>query len=233
MIADAAKNKGSSWFCQYVPANSLCVQWSKFLIKMVHAPVLLEKFLIYVAMQCISEAFEVEWSPDSTSPLTMKPGNLLSVFEVFVKTQKKVNDTIRKSLATAKSKAKLTSSTSRGPDGSSSLPGGAGAMPDLASMMGQGGGGMPDLSALMNNPMMAQMAQSMMANGGLERMMQNPMVQQMMNSMGGGGGGMPDLSALMNNPAAREAAASLMGGSGTGSSNRNNANNPSNDNMFS
>ncbi|KAH9817960.1 small glutamine-rich tetratricopeptide repeat-containing protein A [Melampsora americana] len=320
-----------------------------------------DKESMEVAMQCISEAFEVEWSPDSTSPLTMKPGNLLSVFEVFVKTQKKVsspgsapsstepnaesstaaptesaktqadelktagnvllskkdfegalkkyteaisldptnpvyysnraaahsqlgandeaiedalkalevdpgfvkaysrlghgyfsscqyekaveayekglelepdNDTIRKSLATAKSKAKLTPSTSRGTDGSSSSPSGAGAMPDLASMMGQGGNGMPDLSALMNNPMMAQMAQSMMANGGLERMMQNPMVQQMMNSMGGGGGGMPDLSALMNNPAAREAAASLMGGLGSGSNNRNDPNNPNN-NMFS
>lgn len=36
-----------------------------------------------------------------------------------------------------------------------------------------------------------------MANGGMERMMQNPMVQQMMNSMGGGGGGgMPDLAAV-------------------------------------
>jgi hypothetical protein len=35
-----------------------------------------------------------------------------------------------------------------------------------------------------------------MANGGMERMMQNPMVQQMMSSLGGagGGGGMPDLS---------------------------------------
>jgi hypothetical protein len=34
-----------------------------------------------------------------------------------------------------------------------------------------------------------------MANGGMERMMQNPMVQQMMNSLGGaGGGGMPDIS---------------------------------------
>lgn len=37
--------------------------------------------------------------------------------------------------------------------------------------MGGGAGGMPDLSAMMNNPMIAQMAQSMMANGGLEQMM--------------------------------------------------------------
>lgn len=56
-----------------------------------------------------------------------------------------------------------------------------------------------------------------MANGGMERMMQNPMVQQMMNSLGGaGGGGIPDISQLMNDPAARELASSLMGGLGGG-----------------
>lgn len=44
---------------------------------------------------------------------------------------------------------------------------------------GGGGGGMPDLSGLMNNPMMRQMAQQMMANGGLERLMQNPSVANM------------------------------------------------------
>lgn len=62
------------------------------------------------------------------------------------------NDTIRKSLATAKSKLKSSvSSTSRGADLSS--PG-----QDSPGMPGLGGaGGMPDLSALMNNPMMAQM----------------------------------------------------------------------------
>ena len=37
--------------------------------------------------------------------------------------------------------------------------------------MGGGAGGMPDLSSLMNNPMITQMAQSMMANGGLDQMM--------------------------------------------------------------
>lgn len=35
----------------------------------------------------------------------------------------------------------------------------------------------------------------MMANGGLEQMMQNPMLQSMMS---GGAGGMPDIGALMN-----------------------------------
>ena len=41
---------------------------------------------------------------------------------------------------------------------------------------GEGGGG---LGGLLNNPMMMQMAQQMMANGGLERMMQNPSVANM------------------------------------------------------
>ncbi|KAA1123414.1 hypothetical protein PGTUg99_021423 [Puccinia graminis f. sp. tritici] len=122
------------------------------------------------------------------------------------------NTTIRNSLATAKSKAKSSSSlnTTSNPPGSSNSS--RGAMPGMG-----GPGGMPDLASLMNNPMMAQMAQSLMANGGMERMMQNPMVQQMMNSLGGaGGGGMPDISQLMNDPAARELASSLMGGLGGG-----------------
>lgn len=38
---------------------------------------------------------------------------------------------------------------------------------------------MPDLASLMNNPMMAQMAQQLMANGGLERLMANPSVANM------------------------------------------------------
>ena len=57
---------------------------------------------------------------------------------------------------------------------------GAGGLADmLRGMGGGGGGGMPDLTGLMNNPMMAQMAQQMMANGGLERLMQNPSVADM------------------------------------------------------
>jgi small glutamine-rich tetratricopeptide repeat-containing protein alpha len=66
---------------------------------------------------------------------------------------------------------------------------GGGGMPDLASLMG--GGGMPGgLEALMQNPMMMQMAQEMM---------QNPaMMQQAMQMMGGGGGGggAPNMAAI-------------------------------------
>lgn len=81
---------------------------------------------------------------------------------------------------------------------------------------GGGGGGMPDLGAcvsshacasprgttstdkvplfsyrhrLLQNPAIMQMAQQMMQNGGLEGLMNNPMLR---NMMGGGGGGMPE-----------------------------------------
>lgn len=72
----------------------------------------------------------------------------------------------------------------------------AGATPDLGGMadmlrnMGMGGGGgaggagaggMPDLAGLMSNPMMMQMAQQMMQNGGMERLMQNPNVANMVS----------------------------------------------------
>lgn len=59
-------------------------------------------------------------------------------------------------------------------------------MSDMLSSMGLGGGagrgaggGMPDLAGLMNNPMMMQMAQQMMQNGGLDSLMQNPAVANM------------------------------------------------------
>lgn len=42
-----------------------------------------------------------------------------------------------------------------------------------------GGGGMPDLASMMSNPAMMQMAQQMMQNGGLERLMQNPALANM------------------------------------------------------
>jgi hypothetical protein len=44
-----------------------------------------------------------------------------------------------------------------------------------------GAGGMPDLAGMMNNPAMMQMAQQMMANGGLERVMSNPSVANMVS----------------------------------------------------
>ena len=76
------------------------------------------------------------------------------------------------------------------PMGSARGPG-AGAVPDLSSLANMfgnmggagagrpGAGGTPDLTSLMNNPMMMQMAQQLMANGGLERLMSNPALANM------------------------------------------------------
>ncbi|KAF7978885.1 hypothetical protein HWV62_44383 [Athelia sp. TMB] len=76
--------------------------------------------------------------------------------------------------------------------------GGMGGMADmLRGMGGGGGGGMPDIAAMMQNPALMQMAQNMMANGGLESLMSNPAVANM------SGGGMPDMAQLMQDPAMR------------------------------
>ncbi|KAI1616587.1 protein phosphatase [Exophiala viscosa] len=91
-----------------------------------------------------------------------------------------------------------------------------GGMPDLsglASMLGGGGGGGGaggggfDLGSIMSNPMFASMAQNLMRNPeALGGIMNNPTIQNMMNSRreGGGGGGMPDMSQIqqmMQDPA--------------------------------
>lgn len=63
-------------------------------------------------------------------------------------------------------------------------------MPDLSGMasmlggMGRGGGGMPDIANMMNNPAIMQMAQGLMANGGMERLMQNPALAGMVRVIG-------------------------------------------------
>ncbi|CAL1696240.1 unnamed protein product [Somion occarium] len=96
--------------------------------------------------------------------------------------------------------------------------GGLGNMAEMLRNMGMGGapgapgggGGMPDLASLMNNPQMMQMAQQMMANGGIERLMSNPNVANMMNRMQGGN--MPDMSELMSDPTLRDMAAQFGGG---------------------
>jgi small glutamine-rich tetratricopeptide repeat-containing protein alpha len=54
---------------------------------------------------------------------------------------------------------------------------------------------MPDLSSILSNPAMMQMAQGLMANGGLDRMMQDPSIRQMAESFGRNGG-MPDMANL-------------------------------------
>jgi hypothetical protein len=63
--------------------------------------------------------------------------------------------------------------------------GGLGGLADTLRNLGGdgagGAGGMPDLAGIMNNPAMMQMAQQMMANGGLERVMSNPTVANMVS----------------------------------------------------
>ena len=66
--------------------------------------------------------------------------------------------------------------------------GGLGGLADTLRNLGGGGaggaggaGGMPDIAGMMNNPAMMQMAQQMMANGGLERVMSNPTVANMVS----------------------------------------------------
>ncbi|KJX94751.1 small glutamine-rich tetratricopeptide repeat-containing protein [Zymoseptoria brevis] len=98
---------------------------------------------------------------------------------------------------------------------------GAGGMPDLgslASMLGGGGGGgaggMPDLGALLNNPMMRNMAQSLMSNPEALNSMMSGLGRGGGGGGGTGGGGMPDISAMMQDPAIAEMARNFMSGMG-------------------
>ncbi|WVO16185.1 hypothetical protein L204_103856 [Cryptococcus depauperatus] len=131
------------------------------------------------------------------------------------------NAVMKSALSTAKAKLSTEESSSsvadREPQGANTGPG-LGGMPDLASLAGALGGGagngMPDLSSLMNNPQMMAMAQQMMSNGGLERLMQNPSIRNMAENMRNGGG-MPDFGSLASDPSMRDLAQQFMGnGSG-------------------
>ena len=51
---------------------------------------------------------------------------------------------------------------------------------------------------------------AVMANGGLEKLMSNPMLRNMMEGVQNGGG-MPDMSQLMNDPTMREMAEKFKG----------------------
>ncbi|KAI9444974.1 putative stress-induced protein STI1 [Lactarius indigo] len=87
----------------------------------------------------------------------------------------------------------------------------AGGLADaLRNMGGAGAGGMPDIASMMNNPAMMEMAQQMMANGGLERLMSNPAVANMMGRMNSGGG-MPSMDELMADPELRNLASQFAG----------------------
>ncbi|KAG2350701.1 hypothetical protein BDR05DRAFT_40507 [Suillus weaverae] len=100
------------------------------------------------------------------------------------------------------------SDTRAGPGaGAAGLGGMADMFRNMGGMGGAGGaGGMPDLASLMNNPMMMQMAQQMMANGGMERLMSNPNVANM------SGGAAPSMEELMGDPELRNLASQFGAG---------------------
>jgi small glutamine-rich tetratricopeptide repeat-containing protein alpha len=73
------------------------------------------------------------------------------------------------------------------PAGASTAGAAGGGLPDMAEMLrgfggGGGAGGMPDLTSIMNNPMMMQMAQQMMQNGGMEELASNPALANLVQS---------------------------------------------------
>ncbi|KAJ2850097.1 Small glutamine-rich tetratricopeptide repeat-containing protein 2 [Coemansia brasiliensis] len=86
-----------------------------------------------------------------------------------------------------------------------------------ASPEQDGSSGGFDLASLMNNPALMNMAQSMMANGGLEQLMSNPAISRMAESFRNSGQ-TPSMSDIMNNPEMMEMARNLSGsGSSSGS----------------
>ncbi|KAL5534652.1 hypothetical protein ACEPAG_1115 [Sanghuangporus baumii] len=128
--------------------------------------------------------------------------------------------------AEARTEQPTSSRAPNPPTGTGSVAGagagaGSGAGGGLADLLGglggggAGGGGAPDLASMMQNPMLMQMAQQMAANGGLERMMSNPAVQNMMNRVQSGG--MPSMEEVMSDPSLRDLASQFMGaGAGRG-----------------
>ncbi|KAJ7785858.1 putative stress-induced protein STI1 [Mycena metata] len=103
-----------------------------------------------------------------------------------------------------------SAASTRGPGGA---PGGLGNIADLlGGMGGGGGGGGPDLASILNNPQMMAMAQQMMANGGLQGLMQNPAVSNMMNRVQSGN--MPSMDEIMGDPTLRNLAEQFGGGMG-------------------
>ncbi|KAK9766202.1 Small glutamine-rich tetratricopeptide repeat-containing protein 2 [Basidiobolus ranarum] len=127
------------------------------------------------------------------------------------------NASMKSALSTARQKLQEV-----GPQNQArSAPGagaGAGGLPNLGGM---------DFSSMMSNPAFMNMANQLMSNGGLERLLSNPNIAQMaQNMMGGGAGagaggdpaaGAPDgnpLADMMNNPELMNMARQFMGNQG-------------------
>lgn len=98
---------------------------------------------------------------------------------------------MKSSLASTKAKisAENELSTRSTPAGVSADPtvgaeagGGMDGIADMLKNMGGDGGGMSDLTNFMNNPAIKSMAQQMAQNGGLNQLMQDPAVADMVCS---------------------------------------------------
>ncbi|KAJ2495172.1 Small glutamine-rich tetratricopeptide repeat-containing protein 2 [Coemansia sp. RSA 2052] len=117
--------------------------------------------------------------------------------------QDPANKVMRSALDTAQAKMASAGATARSAPAASAAP-------------ATGGGGF-DLSSLMNNPALMSMAQGMMANGGIERLMSNPAVSQLASNYRNTGQ-MPSMADIMNNPdimdMARNAGSSSAGSEG-------------------
>ncbi|KAJ2482747.1 Small glutamine-rich tetratricopeptide repeat-containing protein 2 [Coemansia sp. RSA 2320] len=118
------------------------------------------------------------------------------------------NKIMETSLETARAKLAAASS-------STSAARSAPAATSAAATAEPGAGGF-DFASLMNNPAMMNMAQSMMANGGLERLMSNPAVAQLASNYRNTGQ-MPSMSDMMSNPDIMDMARNV-GGSATDNS---------------
>ena len=103
------------------------------------------------------------------------------------------NAHLKAGLENAKARAAPSSSTSVAeqstpPTGGDAASGGIPDLSSLAGMFGGGGGGggqggLPNFSEFMNNPRFMEMAQNLMANGGMERLMQNPTLSNMVSPL--------------------------------------------------
>ncbi|KAJ2489071.1 Small glutamine-rich tetratricopeptide repeat-containing protein 2 [Coemansia sp. RSA 2050] len=125
---------------------------------------------------------------------------------------------MKSALETAKTKLESTSGASTVRSAPSP------AASTTTSAPGASGGGGFDFASMMNNPTLMSMAQSMMANGGLERLMSNPAISQMANNYRNTGQ-MPSMTDMMSNPDIMDMARSVGGSSaGSGSAGSDSAN---------
>ncbi|KAJ2245803.1 Small glutamine-rich tetratricopeptide repeat-containing protein 2 [Coemansia sp. RSA 1797] len=113
------------------------------------------------------------------------------------------NKGMLESLESAKSKLDASSVSDRAASPAS---------PAAQSAAGSGGGF--DLASLMSNPALMNMAQSMMANGGLESLMSNPSVSRMAENFRNTGQ-TPSMADMMNNPELMDMARNMSGSAGS------------------